>query len=332
MTAFWVAALFLVTGAIFLLPLLPAIVELKRRQDIAPLKIEQGYEGNAQYFAESFRRFILGAITRDDTRQEFMILEANDSAAWSVCASSGNIVPRVVVSEADLKVPDGLNFERELYGGSDIAGGQGNRYRAVLAEGDLRLGKDSTVLRWAHANRVRVDAGNALFGRITAMDSIEVHSPARFTRLNAPVIRFGAICGDWAHTIRSPAEFSRRVIHGDYRAQPGEHVGDSVVANGFASVSSDAMMMGSVKGGTGVRVDPGAAIHGSLISGQDAEIIGSCYIAGPVIVEGELLIGRDAVIGSSANPTTVTANVIRVQVGACVHGSVWAKERGWVEA
>ena len=32
MTAFWVAALFLVTGLIFLLPLMPALVELKRRE------------------------------------------------------------------------------------------------------------------------------------------------------------------------------------------------------------------------------------------------------------------------------------------------------------
>lgn len=332
MTALWAAALFLATGFIFLLPLLPAVIELKRRQDVAPLKIEQGHEGNARYFAESFRGFILDAIAHDNARQEFLMLETGDPAALSARASPGNTIQRAVVSRADLRVPDGLGFEREVYGGSGIAGGQGNRYRAVLAEGDLSLGENSTVLRWAHARRMTVAAGAALFGRVTAMESIEIHSPATFMRLNAPVIRFGAACGGCAPATPNPAKFSRRVIHGDYRTQPGELVSGSVVANGCAVISRDAVIAGSVKGGAGVRVESGAGVNGSLISGQDAAIVGPCHIAGPVIAEGEVSIGRDAVIGSPEKPTTVTAAVIRIQAGACVHGSVWAKERGWVEA
>ena len=332
MTAFWVAALFLATGGIFLLPLLPALVELKRRQDIAPLKIEQGHEGNARYFAESFRGFILKAISHEASRKELLILDTGNSEILNTRAASGNSMQCVVVSAADLRVPDGLAFEQEMYGQSDIAGGHGNRYRAVLAEGDFSLGENSVVLRWAHARRMTVGAGATLFGRTTATESIEVHAPASFMRMNAPVITFGEPCGSSKPWVPDQATFSRHVIHGDYRTQDGECVSGSIVANGFAVITQGALISGSIKGGTGVRVEPGAAVNGSLISGSRAEILGPCHIVGPVIAEGEVLIGRDAVIGSPDMPTTITAAVIRIQPGACVHGSIWAKERGWVEA
>ena len=330
MTAFWAAALFLVTGLIFLLPLLPAIVEITRRQDIAPLKIEQDHEGNACYFAESFRAYIRDAIVNEDARQTFLMGETNELAKLSA-QSTGNLIERVVVCDADIRMPPSLRFDREVYGAASIDGGAGNCYRAVLAEGDLNLAEDTTVLRWAHAERISVGANAALLGRVTAMQSIDIHSPARFKRLHAPIIQFDPPTETIAPTTRRPEKFSRRVVHGDYHAQAGEHVPDSVVANGFAVIGSEAVITGSVKGGSGVRIESGAAVYGSLVSGQHADIGGSCTIAGPVIVEGEVVIGRDAIIGNPANPTTVTATVIRIQSGARIHGSVWAKECGWVE-
>ncbi len=332
MTIFWGAALFLLTGLIFLLPLLPALVELKRRQDITPLKIEQSHDGNARYFAENFRGFILDALAHNSTSEEFLILEEGDLVAMNRHLPPGNRIQRVVVAQTDLHVPDGLIFEREMYGRSDVAGGHGNQYRALLAEGELSLGENSVVLRWAHARRIIAGAGSALFGRITAMELIELHGPTTFMRLNAPLIRFGTASGSNIPLAPDKTKFSRRVINGNYRTQVGEQVSDSVVVNGFASISKDTVITGSLKGVTGVRVESGAVVNGSLVSGNDAEILGPCHIVGPVIVEGEVFIGRGAVIGSPDMPTTVTAAVIRVQPGACVHGSVSAKERGWVEA
>lgn len=330
MSAFWGAALFLVTGLIFLLPLLPAIIELRRRQDIAPLKIEQGHEGNARYFADRFRDFIRDAIANEHSRQQLLMLDTGEPTALGEAFTEGAI-ERVVVCNTDLQIGPDSAFDREVYGATSIVGGSRSCYRAVLAEDDLSLAEDSTVLRWAHAKRITVGAGTALLGRVTAMEFIHIRGPARFTRLNAPIIRFGATSGGCAPVMPRARKFSRQVIHGDYRAQSGEHVSDSVVANGCAVISSNAVMEGSIKGGTGVRIESGATLHGSLISGRDAQVAGSCRIAGPVVVEGALLIGRDTVVGSLDSPTTVSATEIRIQAGACIYGSVWAKECGWAE-
>ena len=83
----------------------------------------------------------------------------------------------------------------------------------------------------------------------------------------------------------------------------------------------------AASGGTeliGVAFGPVMGPHVSFGGGVAA----AAYAAS----KGHLKTGRDVIIGSPDRPTTVTATLIRVQVGACVYGSVWAKERGWVEA
>ncbi len=334
MTGFWVAALFLLTGAVFLLPLLPALYELRVRRDVTPLKIVQGHEGNARHFAERFRAFIRDELDRIEAggAPGFLLPEKNMDFAMSPEESRQGGIGRVVAARGALHLPDGMVFGREVYAGADLAGGQGNRYRAALAEGGLHLGSGSVVLRWAHGRRVEVASGATLLGRISAAEELVILGPAAFTRLSAPAIQFGA---DHPAPCTIPSRrghAGRKVFHGDFALPSGQaHRGD-VVAQGTAVIGSDAEFDGSLKGTAGVRVEAGAVVSGSLVSGRDLVILGPGFVAGPVVAEGEVVIGRDVVIGSPEAPTTVTAPVIRIENGARVHGSVWARERGVVES
>ena len=53
-----VAGLILFVGVMFMLPLLPALVELKRKSDALPLNVVQQNAGEIRHFASSFRTYI----------------------------------------------------------------------------------------------------------------------------------------------------------------------------------------------------------------------------------------------------------------------------------
>ena len=53
-----VAALVLFVSLMFMLPLVPALVELKRKSDALPLAVIQQHAGEIRHFANSFRTYI----------------------------------------------------------------------------------------------------------------------------------------------------------------------------------------------------------------------------------------------------------------------------------
>src|ERR1700690_4534031 len=55
---FAVAALVFVVSLMFMLPLVPALVELKRKSDALPLNVIQQNAGEIRHFANSFRIYI----------------------------------------------------------------------------------------------------------------------------------------------------------------------------------------------------------------------------------------------------------------------------------
>ena len=54
----WIVLFFCCQGALFLLPLLPALVEWRTRRDAQPLKVVRDYDGNIKHFANRFRQFL----------------------------------------------------------------------------------------------------------------------------------------------------------------------------------------------------------------------------------------------------------------------------------
>src|ERR1700690_2553864 len=57
---FAVAALVFVVSLMFMLPLVPALVELRRKSDALPLNVIQQNAGEIRHFANSFRTYIKG--------------------------------------------------------------------------------------------------------------------------------------------------------------------------------------------------------------------------------------------------------------------------------
>lgn len=348
-----VAALFLMVSVMFMLPLVPALVELRTKSDARPLSVVQQNAGEIRHFASSFRSYIKGleptmqrcvangtsATGTLPDGEEYVVLGRVDEPLLLALQQRDATRPVVMAAGADLVLPPDATFSKDIYAGGQFMGGDKNNYRAILGEKNVHLGAASSVSRWVHAvGEFTAGLGCRLYGRISSDALIRLHVDCSFLRLNAPRIEIGQM----AMNAEAPppgssipanpgSGMSRRFLHdGDFEVKAGQVITSNLVIRGHLHIRSGARVCGSVKSVKDMELEDGVSVEGSLISARRMRIGRHCAVHGPVVAERELSIGAGVRCGTLEHPTTVSAPRIEVEEGAVVFGTLWAREHGEV--
>ncbi|MBN2171752.1 MAG: hypothetical protein JW819_10590 [Candidatus Krumholzibacteriota bacterium] len=355
-----IAFFFALTVGWALLPFLPAWAEARRRRDAAPLQVVRRAEVDVRHFARRFRDFLAQHLTADldaaqaDGRSRegrledgtgWLIAGADTPALFTAAEAGERVSQRLLLALGDLTLPAEHSFLQEVFAAGALAGGPRNIYRAMLADGPIILGEESTTLRWLHTEDALV-AGNgcALYGRVSAVVSIRLGEGCRFERLHAPAIAFGA-ADEPAETNGDEAGGGRELTPRDLPGQVDFGAGRCLVEGDLeieaeARIDFDLVVVGRLRLGRGVRVDgsvkcrrdaelgPGVVIAGSLVCGRHLRLGAGCRIGGPLLAEGDVVLGAGCRVGGAGRPTTLSARRVTVAAGGTVHGTVWAHEGG----
>jgi cytoskeletal protein CcmA (bactofilin family) len=346
-----VAALVFVVSLMFMLPLVPAFVELRRKADALPLTVIQQNAGDIRYFAHSFRAYIkvlepimqrcvaagTSATGTLPDGENYVVLGQVDEPLVLAFQQRDAIHPVVTVAGSDLIAPPDLTFSKDIYAGGHFQGGEKNNYRAILGEKNVHLGGSSRVMRWVHAvGEFTAGLSCRLYGRASSDLLIRLQAGCSFLRLNAPRIEIGHAA------VRAPrlnstipakantAQLKRFLHHGDFEVRAGQVISSDIVIRGKLLIRSGARVCGSVKSDKEMVLEDGVSVEGSLISASKMRIGPGCTIYGPVIAERELAMAAGARCGTAENPTTVSAPRIEVEEGVVVFGTLWARENGQV--
>lgn len=348
-----VSALVTLAGLMFMLPLIPAILELRRKSDARPLSVVQQNAGEIRHFASSFRDYIKGLeptlqrCVADGTTaagtlpdgEEYVVLGRSDEALLFALEQRDTTHPFVLVAGVDLILPAEATFSRDIYSRGQFIGGEKSNYRAILGEKNVYLGVSSRVMRWVHAvGGFTAGLGCKLYVRVSSDSLIRLQADCSFLRLNAPRIEIG---GAAAEGVTTPypsipswdSKISHRFLHdGDFEVQTGQVITSDIVIRGRLRIRPGARVCGSVKSVQDMVVEDGVAVEGSLITAGKMLIGKHCAIRGPVVAERELAIACGTRCGTLEHPTTVSAPRIEVEQGVVVFGTLWARESGEVVA
>lgn len=324
------------------IPLLPAVFELVRPRDAAPLNAVGNDAGRLTFFAESFtqratREGLLGTMVPPRLSDGTSI--RTHSVGAPLPAQRTPITEVVVLMDSE-PLPDGCELATECLARLTMRGGRRGTYRAVLGQRDILLGEESSVLRWIHARgRLEVGNGSRLLGRATAERTIVLGTGVTFDRLESAVVRVTDL-----ETLEAPLlptgayerfvpPYGKQVgpsywrIDGGLPIPAGSALIGSVVATGAIVINDGARVTGSLKAHDEIIVRSGAVVVGSLAARKRITIERGARVSGPVISESAIVI-EAAVVGGSNKPTTVTAPVIRLKPGATIYGAVMASESG----
>lgn len=345
------AVLILLAGTWFMLPLVPALVELHRKSDAQPLNVIQQHAGEIRHFADGFRSYInrLEPILRASLSSQaavfgtlpdgtdYLVLGRGDEALRLPLKEQDGLCPTLIATSSNLVLPPDVTFSKDIYSGGRFTGGKKNRYRAILGEKEVHLGDESCVMRWVHAvGEFQADPRCELFGRISSDHHIRLQSACSFQRLNAPRIEIGEAEKTVARpngnsSGRAVLGSTRRLLHdGNFEIPAGEAFLGNLVVRGELRIGAGARVQGSVKGDKEVVLGADVRVEGSLMSASKMRIGANCDIHGPVIAERKMVIEGGTQCGAADQPTTVSAPWIEVEEGVVVFGTLWAREHGQV--
>jgi hypothetical protein len=137
----------------------------------------------------------------------------------------------------------------------------------------------------------------------------------------------GRVTGDMFTSSRP-----RLRVEGDFALPPGETLNANVIATGEVHIGRGARLLGGAKSYKDTVVDEEACVHGSIVCGGTVWLGPRTFAAGPVMAESDVLIARGARIGSPDAPTTISSSGVNIAAGCQLHGTVWARVRGSIEA
>lgn len=336
-------ALLGLTLAWFLLPLLPALRELFRPTDIAPLKVVDRSSGHVAYFARNFHQYLDKALPAEAGVGDYAgkLLDGTEFVRVNLRAAALNqdakakSQNRIVILDTPLTLEADAMFLMEVYARAPLTGGPRTVFRAVYAEQELALGEGTRVFRWTHAGgKLTVGAHSVLHGRVSSEAAVSLGDDVSFERIGAPVICAGAEHEPPPRPPSAPPiwrlpEGARRIgdhvrIEGDLAIPSGVLVHESLVVAGRLNIGLGTIVEGSVKAYREIELGDEAQVRGSVVSRTRVTLGQAAWIAGSAIAEQRIRLGRDAVVGSAEQPATVAAPDVELAGGATVYGQISA--------
>lgn len=324
------------------LPLIPALMELMRPRDAAPLDAVGTDAGALTFFAESFttratHEGLLGTMIPKSLSDGTRVI--THSSATPLPVQKQPFTDLVVIADTE-PIPVGAAFTSECLARLTLRCEAEVTFRALLGQRDVLLGPSSIVQRWVHARgRLEVADNCHLWGRATAGRQITLGSNVRFERLESEVVRVSDIetpeipdlpTGAYEHFVPMKASelgVAYWRIDSDITIPPGRLLIGSLISTGSVVVEDGARISGSLKAHGEIVVRTGAVISGSIAARNRITIERGARVSGPVISETAVIL-EAAMVGSTEKRTTVTAPIIRLSPGAAIYGAVMASSSG----
>lgn len=352
---FWALAM-----GLLLLPLWPALAEWLKPSDALPVPLAtpaKGVQGAADPSGDEFdawlqddvRSALLAGATRGDNRQtvpgkERSVRLLGEPEAWWR-QHRGKAIHEALASATDLSVPDDTVCPWEVASLGAVKLGRRVQVAAV-AGAELTIGHDARVVHWARAGQtLRVLTGAHLDGTCSAGQQLLLADEVGFSRLQAPLIKVASEAERAAEPANEPqampawqpdrgealddAGLTWR-CPGNTTVPPRVRVAVALIVEGDLHISQGAWMQSAVKVKGCTTVDAGVRMDAAMVSVGILSVGAACQLAGPVLCESGLSLGRAVVVGRENALSTVSAPQISLADAVTVHGSVWAREAGRV--
>ncbi len=314
--SFWTLLLVIITAFLFILPLVPGLIEIVKKTDVKPLRVSQAYDSNPFHFAQGFREYIRKQFPDIHSAQNHNG-RLPDGTQFQMVGEKGipnldasNITAKLLLSAHPLTLPAGELFEMEIYGAQAILTGERSHFRALLSDDKLNLREHCTVLRWAHSNgEMAVGRHSKLFGRATSNNTIILGDDVQFERLHAPRVLTSSL-----QSITPPApkavltkltelpdvqiHFGRRWVLNESLNFPADHAFDGDIVSGtYAIIGDNAQIKGSIK--CNAHNDVAYHLQNNGVATRTDRKMARCDVGNRVRIDGSLVSSHDLYIGQN---------------------------------
>ena len=178
----------LLSAVLLVIALRPAWQEWYHPTDVLALPVAPNYTSEIDHFADEFRSIALARMAGTSARaiQRFDFVPALfNSADWKHAK-------RPLISFSSVRTEERVQCPQTLFISGNMDGGEENRFTGLFVQGSMRLGANSEIVEWAHADEaMHFESGCTALRRISSSVAVEMDKECCFERVHAPVIRMG---------------------------------------------------------------------------------------------------------------------------------------------
>ncbi len=312
--------LIIVTATIFILPFAPtAGLFLRQRRALGPSSLSE-----AAYAPDHFARSLITklrtrvalfaqpvtAVTKYQLDDELLLL-----IPASVRRPPAECATKMSYAFGDIVLPASMPCQKEIACEGSMESGENGSYRALYAAATLHLNRNSTIIRWCHADAIlKISGGCRITGRASANETIEIDAPCLFMSMAAPTILAG--------------DAQPRVCDAVLPDPASATMTENRVVRGPISLAAGTRLRGSVKARRRLEVGADSVIDGALVCEGDIVIGTRCVVWGPIVAEGDIHIAEGCEIGCLGRPASVVGEDVEISVPAVIHGALHARRIG----
>lgn len=325
------------------LPFLPGLRELLRPTDDKALDVDMDYVKDPFYMGTSFRNILarsLSGIDLTESGQKTLQLSKREDVLivgdplWEY--DSPEVLERVVRASGDVRIAPESALNKEIYAMGDAEVGERTKLRALLSEGSVTLGRDSSVVRWidGRGQIMRVGEDCTLGQSTICAGALELGAGCTFTRLYGAPVRtlyrggFAPMLPEAYGASGSITESASIFTEKDLSVMNGAKLTGNIVAKTRLCLGDSAEVDGNIKARAEVRLGRGVVVKGNIIADGDVLIEDGCRIDGNIFSNGTVEIGRNCTVGVAGHVCSVIArNALTLAGGVTINGFV-ACERG----
>ncbi len=346
MSLYLLAALALVA---VIAPFVPGWIELRRGKDSHALPINMDHSKTPFFFGDQFagllRKGLREVAGLDDTalplaleQKEYAVMLSRrekvrvvTEPAWA--CEAGTRMSGIVYVAGDLLAGEKSRFSGEMLveGNADIQ--SGCRLRALLCNGELKLGENVHVGRWLDARGGALSVGPGCnLGRNAASSGVLLlERGCRFNNLyGAPVRTFSAPPKEPPFAEGNIREKALVATALQFSIPAGAELHNNVISSQDLKICSGSAIYGDIKGHRGVELEDGVTVYGTVVADQDVIIGSNCRVLGNVFAQGDVRVGFGSTVGEKDHvKSVISRSSVFLETDVTVHGHV-ACEKGLV--
>ncbi len=306
----------LALAVLIAIPFLPAVKELFRPRDEKPLAINMNFSKDYKYFGRSFQQILergLGAkqITKPG---EYTLMLSKPEKIRVVQSESGSdrkTTEEILYVLGDLTSGSEAQFKKEIYVKGACVIGDRNTLRALYCEGNLVLGKGTSVVRWIDGDRdMEIKEGCRLGLSIACSGKLAVGRNCTFTRMfGLPIATYPTKLPDLSGEVkvRNISDTTMVITKKEMIIPPLTSIPRDIVTHHRIIFRQKSISKGNIKSYGDIVIEKGSRIEGNLFSEKDVMIGEGCTILGHIFSQGQVELGNGVQVGQEGQVRSVIA-------------------------
>ncbi|MBN1906566.1 MAG: hypothetical protein JW927_15880 [Deltaproteobacteria bacterium] len=292
---------------LFLLPFIPGLIEIIKKEDAEPLPIEMDYIRHPRYFAKSFRKILEKATSGFNLGHGIHNVKLSKDEPLAIHPSlnigDGEIINHLLLIKGNFVSGSDVQLNKEVHVTGDVIIGPNNVLQALSIEGNAQISDGVRFRRWLDAEGDIIIKEDCNLGiSVSSAKKLLLSENCIFHRLfGRPVISSNPL----STTINPFETFKSQEITTQQNSFIRKR--DKVLPPGTIEINN-VVFMRDIRIGYGSIFEGDIKSYGRIILEEGVKVYGNIFS------EGDIIIGRNARIGGHIFSQTS----IHISEGSCI--------------